>query len=387
MSDAPPPVPDDVLVIAKPATVTKAPPTGRKFPCPTCGARLDFDPNEAGLKCPYCGFIEEIKKDDAPEVVEQNYLDFLAKQEDAGEVIEGRSSQTRCPGCGAIVLLEDRVATEACPFCATHLENQPESAESMIPPESLLPFGIDIRSARNAFNRWLASLWFAPTELKVVANLGQLTGVYLPYWTYDSMTYTFYEGQRGDNYQDTEWYTDNDGNRKSRTVTRTRWSWVSGEVRHFFDDVLVCGSMSLPKDLIRTLEPWDLDKLDGFKPDYLSGFKTERYAIGLKDGFENAKERMQDTLDTLIRQDIGGDHQRISSKDTRYSAITFKHLLLPLWVAVYRYHDKTFQVLVNGRTGKVSGYRPWSWMKIIRLSILLAMFAGLMIFLYLRFSG
>ena len=67
----------------------------------------------------------------------------------------------------------------------------------MIAPESVLPFQVDLRAARNAFTTWLGSLWFAPSELKKVANLGQLAGVYLPYWTYDTMTYTFYEGQRG----------------------------------------------------------------------------------------------------------------------------------------------------------------------------------------------
>lgn len=384
MSDAPPPIPEGDVPVAQPVAITKAPPAGRQFPCPACGARLDYDPNASGLKCPYCGYAEEIRKEDAPEVVEKNFLEYLAKHESGGAVLAGHSTQTRCGGCGAVVLLEDQVATEACPFCATHLENTPEAAAAMIPPESLLPFAVDIRRAREAFTLWIRSLWFAPTELKVVAILGQLSGVYLPYWTYDSMTHTFYEGQRGDNYQATEWYTDSDGKQKSRTVTRTNWTWVSGEVRHFFDDVLICGSRSVPSDLVVKLEPWELDKLDGFQPDYLSGFKTERYAVGLREGMEQAKARMEPTIDSLIRQDIGGDHQRISSKDTRYSAITFKHLLLPVWIAVYRYHEKTYQILVNARTGKVSGYRPWSWWKIARLTLFILVMLGIVVYFLLK---
>ena len=96
----------------------------------------------------------------------------------------------------------------------------------------------------------------------------------MPFWTYDSMTYTNYSGQRGDDYQATETYTETDaqGNTstKTRTVTRTNWTWVSGEVQHFFDDVLVCGSRSVPTDLVTTLEPWDLERLDAFKPEFLS---------------------------------------------------------------------------------------------------------------------
>src|SRR5439155_16342861 len=103
------------LPIAKPVvkepTVTSAPPAGRKFPCPECGARLDFDPAERGLKCPYCGHAQKIERGDAAEVVERDYQDYLDREESKGRAIEGHSSQTRCPGCRAVVLLEDKVAT------------------------------------------------------------------------------------------------------------------------------------------------------------------------------------------------------------------------------------------------------------------------------------
>jgi len=68
------------------------------------------------------------------------------------------------------------------------------------------------------------------------------------------MTYTHYTGERGDDYQETEYYTETDANgqqvTKSRQVTKTRWTRVTGEVRHFFDDVLVCSSQSLPDNLV-----------------------------------------------------------------------------------------------------------------------------------------
>ena len=81
--------------------------------------------------------------------------------------------------------------------------------------------------------------------------------------------------------------------------------------------------------------------------------------------FGTAKEMIDPTIYRLVCQDIGGDHQRVHNRNTRYSAITFKHCLLPVWVAAYRYHDKAFQVLVNGTTGKVVGKRPWSMMKML----------------------
>ena len=369
----------------------RAPRAGRKFPCPSCGARLDFDPSVRGLKCPYCGYEQAVQKGDDGDVLERDIDEYLDREDGHGKAIPGRETQTRCPGCGAVVLLEEKVHTERCPFCTTALENKPESAEGMIPPESLIPFAVELRDARDGFSKWLISLWFAPTKLRTAARLGQLTGVYLPYWTYDAQTVTFYDGQRGDDYYTTQTYTTRDANGNTSTQTRqvrhTRWTSVSGDVSHFFDDVLVPASHSVPDDLLGRAAPWPLTKLEPFQPDYLSGFRAERYSVGLKEGFGNAKQMMQPVLDRLVRQDIGGDHQRVYSQKTRYSAVTFKPLLLPFWVAVYRYHEKTYQVLVNGHTGKVAGYRPYSWLKIVRAILLLAALIGGIVALVLWLRG
>ena len=345
-----------------------APKSGRQFPCPSCAARLDFDPNAKGLKCPYCGYEKAIEKEADAEIVERDYLEYLSREEGKGKVIEGRSSEVRCGGCGANVLLEDKVQTERCPYCLTFLENEPVVAKAMVPPESVLPFALDLRNARQAFDKWLVGLWFAPRGLSTFSSLGQLSGVYVPYWTYDANTQTYYTGQRGDNYSDTIWVTQRqpDGTTRevAQTVMRVRWSYASGNVQHFFDDVLICGSKSIRGDLIQCIKDWKLLKLEPFTPAYLSGFRTERYAIGLKEGFAKAKDVIEQEITRLVYRDIGGDQQRIDDKKSRYSAITFKHILLPVWLAVYRYNGKTFQILVNGRSGTVAGDRPYSIWKI-----------------------
>ncbi|HJZ92742.1 MAG TPA: hypothetical protein VKE40_17850, partial [Gemmataceae bacterium] len=369
----------------------KNPPPGRKFPCRQCGAKLDFDPTARGLRCPYCGYTEVIPEADDEEkasVREHDLEEFLAGHEDrAGAKIAGHSCQVTCTGCGAVVLLEDRVVTEKCPYCGTHLENKPEEVRDLIAPESLLPFTVGDREARDRFNAWIASLWFAPTELRQLANLGQFSSVYTPFWTYDAMTYTRYTGQRGEDYWETEYFTDAQGQRQSRQVQKTRWYPASGEVRHFFDDVLVRASQTLPAHLVDRLSPWELKELEPFREEFLSGHTAERYAVSLREGFRHAKAIMEDEIIALIRRDIGGDHQRIEWKRTNYVGVTFKHTLLPLWVANYRYRERLFQVLVNGRTGRVAGDRPWSWWKIARLVFLVILAILLALFVVSKAKG
>ena len=67
--------------------------------------------------------------------------------------------------------------------------------------------------------------------------------------------------------------------------------------------------------------------------------------------------------------------------DTQYSALTYKHVLLPVWILAYRYGDKPYRVVVNAVTGQVNGERPWSIPKILAAVffglVVLAIFASL----------
>ena len=76
---------------------------------------------------------------------------------------------------------------------------------------------------------------------------------------------------------------------------------------------------------------------------------------------------MAGVIEGDVRHDIGGDVQRIDSINTDYSAETFKHILLPVWMAAYKYGGKSYRFLVNGQTGEVQGERPYSWWKICLL--------------------
>jgi hypothetical protein len=189
----------------------------------------------------------------------------------------------------------------------------------------------------------------------------------VPYWTYDANTISAYSGERGEDYHVTESYTTRENGKtvtRTRQVKKTRWHRVSGTVTNAFDDVLVLASRSLPAACTTRLEPWDLENLAPFQPEYLAGFRTESYQVGLEEGMEQAKTIMDAAIRTAICRDIGGDHQRVHDVDTQYNDLTFKHVLLPLWLSVYRYGEKPYRFVVNARTGEVQGERPWSWVKI-----------------------
>ncbi|MEE4347495.1 MAG: primosomal protein N' (replication factor Y) - superfamily II helicase, partial [Paracoccaceae bacterium] len=303
-------------------------------------------------------------------------LDFnaaLSQNLPASEIEETRIST--CASCGAQVEFDPAVHALECPFCATPLVAD-TGTHRHIKPRAVLPFALDERAARHAMTDWLGKLWFAPNGLQDYARKGRaMSGIYVPYWTFDADTQSRYSGQRGTVYYETITVM-RDGKPVRQQVPRIRWTPVSGRVKRWFDDVLVLAATSLPRRYTEGLEPWDLSSLQPYRPEFLAGFWAEGYTVDLEEGFGLAREKMDRVIERDIRFDIGGDQQRISQVDTQIKDVTFKHVLLPVWLAAYKYRGQTYRFVVNGATGRVQGERPWSAWKIAFAVILGALVAG-----------
>lgn len=355
--------------------------TEHRFPCDTCGSDLRYDPGHDHLACDHCGNTQQIESDRRA-TGGLRELDFRAAIND--QLAESEIEETRvvtCPNCSATTEFDPDTHAAECPFCATPVVTD-TGTHRHIKPRGLLPFAQDEKQARAALTGWLGSLWFAPSGVQEYARKGRaMNGVYVPYWTFDADTKSSYSGQRGDDYYETKTVTRN-GKRQQVRVRKTRWRAARGRVARFFDDVLVLASTSLPKKYTDGLEPWDLSELEPYNPEYLAGFRAEGYQIELVQGFEQARDYMDRMILRDVKYDIGGDRQRVRNVDTQINDVTFKHVLLPVWLAAYKYRGRTFRFVVNGRTGRVQGERPYSAWKItfaVILGLIVALIAGFVI--------
>ena len=346
-----------------------------RFPCETCGADLRFDPGDDQLVCDHCGATQPI--DHGPwtrsaAIQEQDFRRAIDAGLGTAEMEEAQTST--CPNCAARVEFDPAVHSTECPFCATPVVTD-TGASRQIKPRAILPFMLEETDARVAMTKWLGSLWFAPGGLMEYARKGRkMTGVYTPSWTFDADTKSAYRGQRGTVYYETRQVTRN-GKTETIDVPKVRWTPVKGRVARFFDDVLIVASTALPDKFRNTLVHWDLTRLEPYQPEYLAGFRAEAYTIELKDAFLEARDIMDRQILRDVRFDIGGDKQRVDDIQTQISDVTFKHILVPVWIAAYKYRGRSFRFVVNGQTGQVSGERPWSAWK-IALAILTALIAA-----------
>jgi len=345
----------------------------RQYPCKQCGAQLTYNATSQQMVCNYCGYSEVIPTSKEA-IVEYEYNDALLQPQATGWGTETRTIQ--CENCGAKTTFAAGQISSACAFCGSPKVVETPSNTNLIRPESLVPFQIDKNAAAQKFREWLNGLWFRPGDLKKMAELAKISGIYLPFWTYDANTQSWWEAEAGYYYYTTETYTEQDANGntvvQTREVQHIRWEPASGHYQAFFDDELIFASVGLSQKMVEGLYPYDTGRLAPYQSAYLAGWLAEEYKVDVKEGWQRAQKVIGDKIYAACENLIPGDTHRNLSVETAFSNIAYKHVLLPLWIAAYLYRDKSYQFLVNGQTGKVSGDAPLSWVKILSLIFVIA---------------
>ncbi len=345
--------------------------TDRK--CPQCGATMDFDPTTGGLYCAYCGYREEIKAENSVGESVASEQDFESA-EFTGNCDWGVSQKTvTCKSCGAVSVYDALEVANECPYCGSNQVMEANDVKTMA-PNGVVLFKITAKQAGEKFTSWLSHKWFAPRAAKQSAKAESFKGIYLPYWTFDADTHTEYTAEYGID------RTVGSGDKK-RTVTD--WHRTSGTHDEFIDDQLVAGTGDQNVNMLRQVEPFDTKDNKSYKPEYLAGFLAERYSIGLKDAWEKGKEfirnRLRSNIESEVRSRHNADHVRSYNGNTSFSNITYKYLMLPVWLSCFNFNGKTYQFVVNGQTGKVGGKYPISPWR-VAIAVLIALIILILLF-------
>ena len=87
------------------------------------------------------------------------------------------------------------------------------------------------------------------------------------------------------------------------------------------------------------IQPFNTEDNLLYKPEYITGFISERYSVGLDESWESAQLDIRNILKSGITSEVKSNHftnhVRGVSFDTDYSNIKFKYLLLPIWLLWY----------------------------------------------------
>ena len=246
----------------------------------------------------------------------------------------------RCKNCSGAVA--SRVGgLPACVFCGSDasylIPFEPE--EGMEAPEGVIPFQVDLRGARDAFDGFAdSSIWY-PSDLNDVKV--RLNRVLIPAWMWEGEVETHWTGL-------------------VRAQTQSGKRPVSGAETRGMDQVLVPAST--------TLSLAELAQLGRFQEDTLVGYDEHV----MEDAYELmemtrsvARQTAQEVMRLRHRGHISSREQT-TELNTSSVCVTLsgRPVLIPVYIGAYRYKDTLYRLLIHGQTGALVGRAPVSWVKV-----------------------
>ncbi len=329
-----------------------------EFKCPQCLAVTAYSAADGGLTCTYCGYYEPPQK----AVVGKGAEEFEFTVQTLERAAQGwgqARKELQCQGCGAYTSVPPDTLTHTCPFCGSNKVIQREAPQDTLRPRFLIPFKIETDTCHQKTREWLGSSWMTPGSLKRLARVAEFTGMYLPFWTFDSITDADWKAEVG--HTKTERYYSN-GEWKTRT--KTVWKWESGHAHLVHDDLLVEGTARVSAVLLARVKSYNLRHLAPYEATYLAGLHAQSYDVPLEAAWENARHDMRERTRRACRAQASTNKIRNFSMKLDFSDESWRYILLPVYLATYRYQDQSYQVMVNGQTGVVAGQRPVDWVKV-----------------------
>jgi len=343
--------------------------------CETCGSTMIFDPNTQKLTCEHCGHTESFDKNTNVKELE------LSAALQKSETWENETRVYKCENCGAKVILEKNEVSGSCPFCGTaHVVESEEIAG--LKPNALIPFLIDDEKAAESCKKWSNRRIFAPSSFKKSFRTDNIKGVYTPCFTFDSNTLSVYNGRLGQR------RTRVVGSGKNRrTETYIHWFMVSGNLQYFFDDVLIAAGKKISQKQVDKLSPFARDKGCVYEKKFLHGFMANHYDKDIKTSWQEAKGIIDSRIRSMILSKHHADVVDYLNVSTNHHNVTYKYMLMPVYVGNFNFHKKLYNIYINGSTGKVYGKAPVSPLRVGVLVVVIAALLALFGYLYMKNSS
>ncbi len=344
-----------------------------QYECDSCGATLAFDGECGNLKCGHCGSVREVVRDRA--VVERGFEELVAHAKWSASSV----SCYRCDNCGATTVLNSATIATSCPYCKSPVVLDDSSIDS-VRPDTAIPFNIGKSRANAELLNWRKKSFWAPKKWRTGISVDDMSSTYAPAWTFDSDTFSSYNGKVG--YRRTRTVTRNG---KKVTESYTEWRHVSGNIDMQFDDLMVRGNQHVAEKHFVKLMPFPQSHYVKYDDDYLAGHIADNYTVAPQDAYEAAQKTMRQAILSEIklrhRADVMGD----MNINTNYRSRSFKYVMLPVYVTATKYKSKVYPTYVSGITSgdnkvKVTGDRPISWIKVISAILIALIVIGGLLF-------
>lgn len=339
------------------------------FRCPHCDGATAYCTDDGGLTCSFCGYHE------APqvEVVGKGAQEFEFTVETVERSTNGWGAERKelvCNSCATHTTLSTEMLSHTCPFCGSNAVVQTRAPQDVLRPRFLVPFVTTTEDCRRETAAWLQNSWMLPKNLQKLARSTEYTPIYIPFWTFDARTQASWRAE----------VHNTDANRRRHAAPNwkwerpfllklgdregNQWDWESGAVSLVTDDLIVSGSSQINLNLLKHVRGYRLGELVPYDPAFLAGLSAQAYDVDLETAWERARKLMRARTKEACQEQASARSMRNFSMNLDFSEESWRYILLPLYLATYRYGDKVFQVMINGQTGTIAGQRPVDWKRV-----------------------
>lgn len=338
--------------------------TSTQIKCPGCGTSIgiQFDPSTATLTCPFCGLSSKLAAAQKGAVAEE--LDFNSAIQRASVDWGKYKKLIVCSNCGGQSVYDTEQVTGACPFCGSTSVAPAAEIDQIMAPNAIIPFSVGREQVQDLFVNYAKKKSLVNKKV-LNCKLENLVGIYVPYWTFDTFTASFYDAYRN--------------------LGQAGYVPANGNWYQYIDDIPVFASARLRHPFISKVQTFDFTKAVPYSPEYLAGIPAERYTFGLNDSWEYVKTQITKMLKKSVHR-FNRD-LRVDDIFTRYYDVKFRYVLAPIYLATYKFGKLTFPVAINGQTGETYCEVPTHIKKLIILAIIAFIVASVLTVLYVVFCS
>lgn len=308
-----------------------------QYKCPNCGNDMAYDAESGTLTCPSCG-----RHDNIETFPEDNKIKEFSNEE---------VNEYHCENCGAEIITEADTTATNCEFCGAPVVLA-DRLTGKLAPHEVIPFAISKERAQEAFRKWCRNGRLTPKGFMTANRIKSITGIYVPFWLYDTETRAKVRAQA----TKVRSYTSGD-----YIYTETDHYELYRDVELHYSKVPTDASEKMDDQLMDTLEPFHYKDLKEFKMPYLAGYIAEKYNFDDKELFPRLEEKISPYINNYVRSTMGGystivpTSEQVDTKKKRAS-----YALMPVWMVYYDYENSVHTFAMNGQTGKVVGRPPIS---------------------------
>ena len=342
--------------------------------CPACGAKITFNPKNQKWDCEYCGSkfsLEEMQKHNNASSKEANNSVSSKPFKKLNDL-----DVYRCKNCGAEVMADETTTSTFCVYCGSTAILKDKIVDG-IAPTKIIPFKKVKSDAVSAFKGLSKGRPLMPKFFNDEKNIEKISGVYIPFWTYDLKV----SGNIDFDAKDvTTWSDYNYRYVKTDTYISKR----SGSMN--FNRILVDASSRFADDLMDSLEPFNFNDLVEYNHAYLSGFLAEKYDVDNGVAIDRANTRAMNSAIDVVKDTVHHQTKTIVTNNLSINKVSDDYILLPVWMVNINYNNKNYTFAMNGQTGEIVGNIPIDIKRTIIISLVLFVGIALIIFLIMCFG-